>query len=113
MPANIPSEQEVLGYFDSLSNWGRWGKDDELGTLNFLSQAKVMQAVGLVEDGTTVSCARTVTFEPEADIPRPPLHYMIESGEGWASGDKGEQPHHSGVHRLLWNGVSRLRHHPR
>ena len=88
MPANVPSEQEVLGYFDSLSNWGRWGEDDQMGTLNFLSQEKVKQAVGLVQDGTTVSCARTVTFEAEADIPRPPLHYMLESGEGWASGDK-------------------------
>ena len=29
--AGIPSEQEVLGWFDSLSNWGRWGDDDELG----------------------------------------------------------------------------------
>ena len=26
MPASLPSEQEVLEYFDSLSNWGRWGK---------------------------------------------------------------------------------------
>ncbi|MCH8310177.1 MAG: cyclase family protein, partial [Chloroflexi bacterium] len=88
MPANVPSEQEVLGYFDSLSNWGRWGEDDQMGTLNFLSQAKVKQAVGLVQDGTTISCSRTVTFEAEADIPRPPLHYMVESGEGWASGEK-------------------------
>jgi len=88
MPASLPSEQEVLEYFDLLSNWGRWGEDDQLGTLNFLNQEKVKQAVGLVQDGTTVSCARTVTFEAEADIPRPPLHYMLESGEGWASGDK-------------------------
>ena len=26
--ANIPSEEEVLGYFDKLSNWGRWGQDE-------------------------------------------------------------------------------------
>ena len=37
MTRAIPSEQEVLGYFDSLSNWGRWGDDDQMGTLNFLS----------------------------------------------------------------------------
>ena len=26
----IPTETEVIGYMDSLSNWGRWGQDDEL-----------------------------------------------------------------------------------
>lgn len=39
MPANIPSESEVLTYFDKLSNWGRWGDDDHLGILNLLSAA--------------------------------------------------------------------------
>lgn len=38
MPANIPSEAEVLTYFDKLSNWGRWGGGDQLGTLNLLSR---------------------------------------------------------------------------
>ncbi len=27
----IPTEAEVIGYMASLSNWGRWGQDDELG----------------------------------------------------------------------------------
>jgi len=27
--ANIPSEDEVLSYFDKFSNWGKWGADDE------------------------------------------------------------------------------------
>ena len=84
----IPTEEEVLGYFNSLSNWGRWGEDDQLGTLNFLSPEKTKRAVGLVQEGTTLSCARTVRFEPTADVPSPPIHYMVESGEGWGSGDK-------------------------
>ena len=29
MAAKIPTEAEVLGYFQSLSNWGRWGDDDQ------------------------------------------------------------------------------------
>ena len=28
----MPTGDDVLGYFDTLSNWGRWGDDDELGT---------------------------------------------------------------------------------
>ena len=38
--AGIPSEQDVLGWFDSLSNWGRWGDDDELGTPNLITAEK-------------------------------------------------------------------------
>lgn len=84
----IQSEQEVLSYFDTLSNWGRWGDDDQLGTLNLLSPAKTRQAVALVQEGATVSCSRTVGWTPEPDHMATPLHFMIESGEGWASGDK-------------------------
>ncbi len=30
----IPDESQVLGWMESLSNWGRWGDDDQLGCLN-------------------------------------------------------------------------------
>src|SRR5262249_59503464 len=38
-----------------LSNWGRWGKDDQLGTLNLVTPAKRKQAAALVKDGVSVS----------------------------------------------------------
>ena len=104
MAAEVPSEQEVLGYFDSLSNWGRWGDDDQLGTLNFLTQEKVKQAISLVDDGATVSCARTVTFEAAADIPKPPLHFMVQSGEGWGSGDNGPTQSASDFFGMVFHG---------
>ena len=86
--ATIPTEAEVLGYFDALSNWGRWGDDDQLGTLNFITPEKTRRAASLVQDGQTVSCTRTVSFDPSPDAPKPPIHFMIESGEGWATGQK-------------------------
>ena len=84
----IPTEKDVLSYFEKLSNWGRWGSDDQRGTLNFLSQNKTLEAMSLVKDGATVSCARPLVFEPSPDATGPAVHYMVESGEGWASGDK-------------------------
>ena len=84
----IPSEQEVLGWFDSLSNWGRWGDDDELGTPNLITPEKTRQALATVQEGLCVSLSRDVTWDPAPDVPAPPVHYMIESGEGWATGDK-------------------------
>ncbi len=36
-----------------LSNWGKWGKDDQKGTLNYVTPQKVAQACGLVKTGKT------------------------------------------------------------
>ena len=88
MQQGIPTEDTVLQYFSTLSNWGRWGAEDQLGTLNFLSPEKTRRAVGLVREGVTVSCARTIRYDAGPDSPAPPIHYMVESGEGWASGEK-------------------------
>ena len=54
----LPSEEEVLGYFQSLSNWGRWGDDDQRGTLNLVTDEKRRQAASLVKDGLGIGCAR-------------------------------------------------------
>ena len=42
---NPPTQSEVLGYFDSLSNWGRWGPDDQLGALNLLAPLSLWVAL--------------------------------------------------------------------
>ena len=88
MPVTIPTEEEVLSYFESLSNWGRWGEGETKGALNLITPEKVKAAVATVQEGTRVSLARTVRFEASLDAPNPPVHFMVESGEGWASGEK-------------------------
>lgn len=40
---------------DEVRNWGRWGDDDELGTLNLITPANVAQAAGLVKQGKVIS----------------------------------------------------------
>src|SRR6476660_10295521 len=54
-----------------LSNWGRWGKDDELGTLNLITPAKRKQAAALVKEGFSVSLARDASVTKEIDNPCP------------------------------------------
>jgi kynurenine formamidase len=86
----LPSEAEVRGYLDSLSNWNRWGSSDTLGTLNLLTRAKTLAAVRLVQDGKSVTCSLPVTYEEHPDNPDPetgteeylevPRHTMIRSG---------------------------------
>src|SRR4051812_9855102 len=41
----------------AVNNWGRWGSDDERGTLNLLTSARVAEAAALVRDGKTFSLA--------------------------------------------------------
>ncbi|WP_146339761.1 cyclase family protein [Nesterenkonia sp. NBAIMH1] len=46
---------EVTLRAEAYRNWGRWGEDDVLGTLNFIDSAKRTQAARLVTEGITVS----------------------------------------------------------
>ena len=78
----IPTEEEVLGWMNSLSNWGRWGPEDELGTLNLITPEKIAQAGTLVKEGISVTCARLIVPEGAADVTSiPPLHWMVRTGE--------------------------------
>ncbi len=88
----LPTQDEVLAYFDSLSNWGRWGGDDELGTMNHITPETRRRAVSLVQEGVTVSCARTLSNANGPDVTFQPMHFMIESGEGYAHDEKAGPP---------------------
>ena len=86
----IPTEEEVMGWMTSLSNWGRWGPDDELGTLNLITPQKVAQAGSLVRDGISVTCSRLIVPEGAPDVTSiPPLHYMVRTGESAPSNGGG------------------------
>ena len=54
-----------------LSNWGRWGKDDEIGALNLITAAKRKQAAGLVKEGVSVSLAADADTVKAVDNPNP------------------------------------------
>lgn len=51
------SAQQFEKWFSEISNWGRWGQEDELGTLNLITQEIKTRAAGLVKQGITVSLA--------------------------------------------------------
>src|SRR6201996_9316680 len=79
-PADSPSHQvsqaDVDRWKKELSNWGRWGKDDQIGTLNLITAAKRKQAAGLVKEGFSVSLAHDALTETAVDNPRPYEHVM-------------------------------------
>lgn len=82
MAAQFPTEAQVLDWFNTLSNWGRWGDDDQRGCLNLITPAKGKQAAALVQDGTPVSCARPIVTDITPDISHQVQRHMVDSGEG-------------------------------
>jgi kynurenine formamidase len=67
-----------------LSNWGRWGKNDELGTLNLVTPAKRKQAAALVKEGFSVSLASNASTEKQVDVPCPVEWSMVTATESTA-----------------------------
>jgi hypothetical protein len=61
-----------------LSNWGRWGPDDQRGTLNLITPEKSREAAGLVRDGVTVTLQHFVSEEEAIDSQTfgPTEHWM-------------------------------------
>ncbi len=91
------SKADVDRLMKELSNWGRWGKDDQLGTLNLITAEKRIQAAALVKSGISVSLARNVEKQSAADNPMPFQHKMLSTGKGdgdqWATDSYGVSYH--------------------
>ena len=49
------TRQQFERWMTELSNWGRWGADDTLGTANLITAAKRLEALALPETGASVS----------------------------------------------------------
>ncbi|HLE52288.1 MAG TPA: cyclase family protein [Anaerolineales bacterium] len=62
--------------FESLKNWGRWGSEDEKGTLNYITPDQVRAAVALVRSGRSVSMAIPINTVAGPDNSNPAIHYM-------------------------------------
>ena len=72
------TKEQFNTWMTELSNWGRWGADDQLGALNLITPAKRVAAARLVRAGRTVSMARDMTVTSlenpdQAGANRPPV----------------------------------------
>jgi kynurenine formamidase len=64
--------------FEAVKNWGRWGPDDELGTLNYVTPEKVREAAALVHSGRRVSMAIPINKSVAADNPQPASLFVVQ-----------------------------------
>jgi len=65
-----------------LSNWNRWGKDDQMGAVNLITPAKRRQALALVKEGVCFSLARDAETRPAIDNPQPIIRKTTRVGKG-------------------------------
>src|ERR1043166_3157171 len=84
-PRNV-TKADVDRWMTELSNWGRWGKEDQMGAINLITPAKRKQAAALVRSGISVSLSHTAETEKAPDNGSPFSHLMTATGESPSGG---------------------------
>jgi kynurenine formamidase len=79
-PSRHATKADVDRWMTDLSNWGRWGKADQIGSVNLITPAKRKQAAALVTEGYTVSLAHNTETAKAADNGSPFIHKMLSTG---------------------------------
>lgn len=70
-PPPVITASEFDHWMKERSNWGRWGKDDQLGAVNLITAAKRQQALALAKEGMSVSLAHPPLTEKAVDVSSP------------------------------------------
>ena len=79
-PSHHATKADVEKWMTELSNWGRWGKNDQIGTANLITPAKRREAAALVKDGEAISLAHDALLEKAPDNPDPFIRKMLYTG---------------------------------
>ncbi len=79
---------------DKCNNWGRWGPDDEAGTLNFVAPEDIIAAAGLIKKGKVFSLALNFDNQgPQVGLwgnRFNPIHTMLATGTDAVAGNQDE-----------------------
>ncbi|GGJ59530.1 cyclase family protein [Streptomyces brasiliensis] len=95
VPTPVPEGTELLaGYISRLSNWGRWGPDDEIGTLNFVGPEQVRAAAALVRKGEVVPLSLPYDQDgcQDGGFRQNPQLLVKASGADYAAGAQKQTP---------------------
>ena len=83
--APLVSAEQYERWQTELSNWGRWGPDDELGAANLITPQKRAEAAALVTEGFTVSLSSNAQKYESLDNPCPIDWSMVRATRTGAS----------------------------
>jgi kynurenine formamidase len=108
--AETPNIDTIRALCERHSNWGRWGDDDEKGTMNLVTSEHVVSAAGLVRSGRTISMALPYDDagpQTGAFGRFNPIHLMIRDGADAIAGSSlrdfygGNERHFRGTDDLI------------
>jgi kynurenine formamidase len=71
--------------FESVKNWGRWGDDDQMGALHYITPQRRARAAATVRDGVSISCSLDFPVVPSIENPTPAQHHMLVAGDALGS----------------------------
>src|SRR5699024_11110917 len=94
---NVPSLAELFGPNPPM-NWGKWGAEDEIGTLNYLGPEEALKGVAEVKTGESHTLQIQMGWDDERGDPVWPGRPQIErknvrDAEVWAKGETGLDPY--------------------
>lgn len=119
-PDRTDPEGAIAAAAKSFSNWGRWGEDDRLGTLNFLDEAKRREGAALVRRGVSFSLSQRFDMDgPQRGWRRRtnPVHTMLDTGTDAALANQGFPHGHGGSDDVIsmplqcstqWDGLGHI-----
>jgi kynurenine formamidase len=76
----VENDAGIERLLPELTNWGRWGKADQLGTLNYITPGHRRKAAALVRTGRAVALAREVSVTRTEGIRRGTYEMMRDEG---------------------------------
>lgn len=90
------SRADIDKKFEELKNWGKWGADDELGVLNYITPGDIVDAARLVRKGKVFRLGLNLDEQgPQRGLfggRWNPLHHMLATGTDAVAGKHDEVP---------------------
>jgi kynurenine formamidase len=80
-PNLIQTDDDIDRLLPQITNWGRWGKQDQLGTVNFITARQRLKALTSIKKGRTVSLAREISVTKTEGIRRG-TYEMLRAEDG-------------------------------
>jgi kynurenine formamidase len=80
------TDEELPAVFEAVSNWGRWGADDQRGTVNLITPEVTARAAAEIREGAVVGFGSIDLTGALASAEPPTRHVMLKDGEDAAEG---------------------------
>jgi len=91
------TKEQFERWMTELSNWGRWGKEDQLGAANLFTAEKRRNAAALVKTGANVSLGHDVIMSKAQDAPNPYVLRMDVNIDRQNATDRFDIDYHGGT----------------